>query len=183
MVTLYVDADSCPKQLRTIVLRAVVRLKLPTYFVADRKLQDVLSAYQEHTAHLRKEARASGIVEEDALRSIRSPISMIVVSSDMNSADDWIVEHSSLPAVAITHDIPLAARLVEKGLTVLDDRGGIFTAANIAERLSIRNAMAGLREMGVFVEQHQMMNAKQVKAFADAFDSVLTSMLKQHGTA
>ncbi len=97
-----------------------------------------------------------------------------------DSADDWIVDHAEPPAIAITHDIPLAGRLVEKGITVLDDRGNTYTKENMAERLSIRNTMTEFRELGIFSEQHSRMNGKQTKAFSDSFDALLTSMLKQY---
>lgn len=183
MFKLYVDADSCPKNLRQIVLKAVMRHSIPSFFVADRVLKDVQAAYQAHTAELRNEARKEQGLGEDALRSIKSPITMVVVEAGMDSADDWIVEHSQLPCFAITHDVPLASRLVEKGMVVLDDRGKTLTGENMAQRLSLRNAMTEFREMGIFAEKHEPMNGKQIKAFSDAFDTLLTSMLKQYGGA
>lgn len=179
MLKLYVDADSCPKNLRQIMLKAVMRHNLVSIFVADRPLKDIESAYQEHTYLLRKAAREAGETDEMVLKSVVSPITMVVVKPGSDSADDWIVQHAELPALAITHDIPLASRLVEKGLTVLDDRGKTYTRQNMAERLSIRNAMTEFREMGLFAEKHDRMGIKQIKAFSDAFDTVLNAMLKQ----
>ena len=49
---------------------------------------------------------------------------------------DYLVENAAIPGFAITHDVPLSNRLVEKGIVVLDDRGGIYTSNNIKERLS-----------------------------------------------
>ncbi|NCC63989.1 MAG: hypothetical protein EOM15_04975, partial [Spirochaetia bacterium] len=123
MLKLYVDADSCPKNLRQIILKAVIRNNLETYFVADRTLKDVQLAYQQHTRELRVSAKQKGLNDEAILREIKSKISSVVVEPGADSADDWIVEHAQLPALAITHDIPLASRLVERGLVVLDDRG------------------------------------------------------------
>lgn len=179
MLKLYVDADSCPKNLRQVVLRAIMRKNLISFFVADRPLKDIEIAYQQHTSELRKAAKEAGEIDEMTLRAIKSPISMIIVKPGMDSADDWIVENASLPALAITHDIPLASRLVEKGLIVLDDRGKTYTRENMAQRLSVRNAMTEFREMGLFAEKHERMGNKQIKAFSDAFDSLLTAMLKQ----
>ncbi len=179
MLKLYVDADSCPKNLRQVVLRAIMRKNLISFFVADRPLKDIEIAYQEHTAELRKAAKKAGEIDEMTLRAIKSPISMVIVKPGMDSADDWIVENAALPALAITHDIPLASRLVEKGLIVLDDRGKTYTRENMAQRLSVRNAMTEFREMGLFAEKHERMGNKQIKAFSDAFDSLLTAMLKQ----
>ncbi len=179
MLNVYVDADSCPKNLRQIVLRAIMRNNLHAFFVADRPLKDIETACQQHTAELRKASKDAGERDEQVLRSIKSPITMVVVQPGMDSADDWIVENSAIPALAITHDIPLASRLVQKGLTVLDDRGKTYTRENMAQRLSVRNAMTEFREMGLFAEKHDRMGNKQIKAFSDAFDALLTAMLKQ----
>ncbi|MGE4583851.1 MAG: DUF188 domain-containing protein [Sphaerochaeta sp.] len=181
MLTVYVDADSCPTNIRSIILKAVMRHNLPSYFVADRPLKDVQKAYQDHTKQLREAARARIEAGDDNLRAIKSRLCMVVVAPGMDSADDWIAEHCTAPAFAITHDIPLADRLVEQGITVLDDRGNTFTKENMAQRLSIRNAMKEFREMGVFAEKHAKVGPKQIKAFSDAFDTLLTSLLKQYG--
>ena len=180
MLKLYVDADSCPKNLRQIILKAVMRHNLETYFVADRNLKDVQIAYQEHTKTLRRQAQEKGVSN---LREVKSSINIIVVEPGMDSADDWIVEHALLPSFAITHDIPLASRLVEKGLIVLDDRGKTYTKENMAARLSVRNVMTEFREMGIYSERHASFSPKQVKAFSDAFDAQLTALLKQYGNS
>ncbi len=170
MFTLYIDADSCPKNLRAILLRCIIKNNYAAFFVADRPLKDVQTAYEQHTAKLRKEAEKQGV--ED-LRSITSKIENVVVAADMDSADNWIVEHATLPCLAVTHDIPLAARLVEKDIPTIDDRGGVFTKENMAQRLSIRNAMKEFREMGIFSEKHKPMGPKETKAFSDALNTML----------
>ncbi len=179
MRTLYVDADSVPVQIRSIILRRVVKEGLTAIFVADRPLKDVKLAYEQHTAALRSAAKAGSEEDGERLRAIRSPIAMVVVEAGEDSADDWIVEHAEEGSLAITHDVPLANRLAQKGLVVLDDRGAVFTKENIGERLSMRNLMGELREMGIFNEQHKRMDNRQVKAFSDAFDTVLHTLLKQ----
>ena len=62
-------------------------------------------------------------------------------------ADSFIVESSSPGDLCVTADIPLASRLVDKGLIVIDPRGDLYSEDSIGERLSIRDFMAGLREM------------------------------------
>ncbi|MGB4407384.1 MAG: DUF188 domain-containing protein [Sphaerochaeta sp.] len=170
MFTLYIDADSCPKNLRTILLRCIVKNDYAAFFVADRPLKDVQTAYEQHTAKLRSEAGQRGIGD---LRSITSKIENIVVDSDMDSADNWIVDNATLPCLVVTHDIPLAARLVEKDIPTIDDRGGVFTKESMAQRLSIRNAMKEFREMGIFNEKHKPMGPKETKAFSDSLNTML----------
>ncbi|WP_320130338.1 DUF188 domain-containing protein [uncultured Sphaerochaeta sp.] len=142
-------------------------------FVSDRPLKDVQLAKQEHTSQLRKQAKAEGVSDVLALRSLQSKIESIVVASGMDSADNWIVENAELPCLAVTHDIPLAARLVAKDIPVIDDRGGIYDKQNMANRLSVRNMMTEFREMGVFSQKNKPMGPREVKAFSDALNSML----------
>jgi uncharacterized protein YaiI (UPF0178 family) len=59
------------------------------------------------------------------------------------------------------------------GLLVLDDRGSVFTADNIGERLSMRNAMTELRSYGVMSKSSGTMSNKDIQQFANAFDKEL----------
>ncbi|MFA5468613.1 MAG: DUF188 domain-containing protein [Sphaerochaetaceae bacterium] len=151
---LFVDADSCPRRLRAIILKAVEKRSVEALFVADRVLNDVVAAQK------------AGLVE------------MAVVPPGEDSADDFLVEKAYNGSIAITRDIPLANRLTKKGVTVLDDRGGVFTAANIGERLSMRNLMGDLREAGLFAEQTKPLGHKEIQLFANALDRELTQKLK-----
>lgn len=173
----YVDADSVPTAIRAVILRRVTKEGLVSVFVADRNLKDVELARADDTARLRREARDGGVTDKMELRAVKSPLEMVVVPSRDQSADDWIVEHVEVPALCITHDIPLAARLIEKGAVVLDDRGGVFDAGNIGKRLSERAVGMTLREMGVQSEKTRRMDGRQLKAFSDAFDRTLSAML------
>ena len=58
------------------------------------------------------------------------------------------VPHASGDLV-VTADIPLAAAVLERGAHALNPRGEMYTAANIAERLSMRNFLEELRSSGV----------------------------------
>jgi uncharacterized protein YaiI (UPF0178 family) len=105
-------------------------------------------------------------------------VRMIVVEKGDDSADDLLVELGGEGALAITRDIPLATRLAELGMVVLDDRGGTYTKETVRERLSMRNMMTELREYGVFVEKTKPMGPREIQAFANALDRELTRMLK-----
>ncbi|MFA5571244.1 MAG: YaiI/YqxD family protein [Sphaerochaetaceae bacterium] len=153
---LYIDADSCPRQLRTIILKAVQKRQISALFVADRPLNDVIEL-------------------ENSLGS--SLIRMHVVTPGDDSADDYLVQQAQSGTLAITRDIPLADRLVEKDLTVIDDRGNVYTKESVKERLSLRNMMSDLRELGIFVEKTKPMGRKEIKAFSDALDRHLTRLI------
>ena len=171
MPVILVDADSMMSRLRAIILRRAVRENLRAVFVADRRLDDVLQAAREHTTALRDPYR--GKLDEKELRAIRSGIRMIVVQGGTNAADDRIAELADEDSIVISHDIPLLARVLEKGAAALDDRGHIYTKENIGERLARRNVNSMLREMMVFEERTRSQNLKSAELFANAFDSVL----------
>ena len=159
-VIIFVDADSCPKPLRAILLKAVVRRKLPAVFVADRVLTDVVKVEQSHK---------------------KNPflVKMVVVEKGDDSADDALVDICIPGSLAVTRDVILADRLAQKGVTVLDDRGGVYTAENVKERLSIRNMMTQLREYNMYVEKTKPMGPKEVQLFANALDREISKITKQ----
>ncbi|WP_422481330.1 YaiI/YqxD family protein [Pleomorphochaeta sp. DL1XJH-081] len=166
LAALYVDADSCPRQLRTIILKAVVKRRVSSIFAADRPLPDVVALEKK------------GLLDPDGIPLVK----MIVVEKGDDSADDLLVELGGEGALAITRDIPLATRLAELGMVVIDDRGGSYTKETVKERLSMRNLMTELREYGVFVEKTRPMGPRDIQAFANALDRELTRMLKVRGT-
>ncbi len=171
MKKLYVDADSFPVPFRQIILKRVIKDDLTAIFVADRHLKDVELARDQHSALLRDPYR--GKVEKEELRKIKSTISMVVVETGANSADDYIVENITAEDMLITHDIPLADRAVSKGALVLDDRGNTYTTENIKARLSERDMMTEFRSLGLQLESQGRMTEKVKTEFANAFDKAL----------
>ena len=181
MFSLYIDADSLPKPHRAIILKRL--LKESDYikecvFASDRILSDVRDVIEEHTASLRRPLRDK--LEKEELKKIKSNIKMIVVDVGSNSADDYLVENSITPAFAITHDVPLSSRLINKGLVVLDDRGHIYDKSNIRERLSERDFMTELREIGISLEKTKGFDQRILNDFASAFDSVFNKYKKDY---
>jgi len=141
-----VDADSCPKPARDLVLRRAVKLGVRVIFAANRQIPDASGAQME------------------------------ICSAGENAADDRIVELAENGDIAVTRDVPLAKRLVEKEINVLDDRGRIFTKNNINEFLSLRNFTVGLAENGLEIERTANYGKKELKTFADSLDRILTSL-------
>ena len=174
MFSVYVDSDSLPVKQREILLRRLRKENCPSYFVADKDVKDVLKAIEEHTADLRRPLRAT--MDKDEIRNIRSSIRFVKVSTGANSADDYLVEIAEVPGLGITHDIPLAERMIEKGLLVMDDRGNEFDASNIRERMSERAYMADFREMGIYVSGQKKFNAKDVENFSNTLDRLVNKL-------
>lgn len=177
MYKLYIDADSLPKQHRKIIINRIIKENIESYFAADRELPDVLEAKALHTAQLRSPFKDT--LDKQELRKIKSSINMVVVSTGANSADDKLVEIAEAPGIAITHDIPLAARLLEKGISVIDDRGNEYTSDDIKERLSIRSVMADFREMGIFDDKLKRFDDRTINAFANSFDRLIDKYKKK----
>ncbi len=142
-----------------ILLKAVTKRKVPAIFVADRPLKDVLEV-------------------EKTSPSDPFLVRMIVVEKGDDSADDYLVASAVSGALSVTRDVILADRLVEKGLTVLDDRGGLFTENNVKERLSVRNAMKEFRDMQIFDQKNKPVSPKEIQKFANALDRELTKLGK-----
>ncbi|MBJ6750181.1 YaiI/YqxD family protein [Geomonas anaerohicana] len=147
---IWIDADACPKVIKEILFRASQRLKVPVCLVANSDLS------RAHTA---------------LITSVR-------VAAGFDVADDYIAEHAEATDLVITADIPLAARVVEKGGVALDPRGELYTEENVGERLSMRNLMQELRNDGMLLGGPPQFNLADRQRFASALDRLLTRMVR-----
>ena len=148
---IWVDADSCPRRIREIVARAASRCHVPARYVANRDIRLPASEY----------------------------VSLEVVSGDPEAVDARILSAARRGDFVVTRDIPLAARLVERGLIVLNDRGVVYTAENVGERLSLRNFSKELREAGVYRAGGGALDRRSIHRFANALDRELRRCRKQ----
>lgn len=178
MLRIYVDADSMTLQHRSIIIKRAIKEEAETYFVADRNLKDIQDAISLDTERLRNPLRGS--LDKEELRKIKSKIKMIVVETGSDSADDKIVEMAIAPALAITHDVPLSQRLIEKGVTVIDDRGNLLDSSNISERLSIRDINSDFREMGISSDKSKRFDSTTINKFSSAFDKAINELKKNN---
>jgi uncharacterized protein YaiI (UPF0178 family) len=149
-VKILIDADSCPRPAREILLRSAERKGIKTVFVANRPIP--------------------GIAGENAGMELCPP--------GEGSADNRIVELAEPGDLVLTRDIPLAERLVEQGVRVLDDRGRTYSKENIRQFRSLRDFMVGLAENSLGTERTANYGKREIKAFADSFDRELR---KLHG--
>jgi len=149
-VKIWIDADAAPGVIKDIIFRVSRRTRIPVRLVANRHQQ---------TPRLKW-------------------ITSIQVSAGADVADDYIVEHIAAGDVCITADIPLAARVIEKGGLVLRPRGGPLTVENIQQKLSVRNFMDDLRGQGVQTGGPPPFSVKDRQRFANALDRILASRKK-----
>jgi uncharacterized protein len=153
---LWIDADAAPRDVKEIVFRAARRLELDTVLVANRRI-----AVPPGSPH----------------------VTAVRVEGGPDVADLHISESAAPGDVAVTADIPLAAALVDKGVHVIDPRGEEYTPDNVAERLSVRDFMDGLRGAGMETGGARPYGAREKQAFAGALDRVLTRALRAAGRA
>jgi uncharacterized protein YaiI (UPF0178 family) len=139
---IWVDADACPAEIKSLLFRAAERCKMQVTLVANQPLRTPTSQYI------------------DSLR----------VEAGMNIADRRIVELVSPGDLVITADIPLAADVVAKGGQALNPRGELYTHENIGSRLAVRNLMDELRGGGQITGGPSNFNAKNRAAFANQLD-------------
>jgi uncharacterized protein YaiI (UPF0178 family) len=151
-VKLWIDADAAPRDVKEIVFRAAQRLGVATVLVANQRVPLPLG---------------------------NSSVTTVRVDGGPDVADRHIAASAEPGDVAVTADIPLAAALVEKRVTVIDPRGQEYTAENVGERLAIRDFMEGLRTLGEETGGPRPYGARDKQAFAAALDRVLTRALRR----
>ena len=116
MLEIYVDGDACP--VKPEVERVASRHRLVVH-----------------------------IVSNGGLRPSRNPlIRHVVVGEGADAADDWIAERVGEGDIAVTADIPLAARCLKRGARVLGPTGRPFTEDGIGMALGMRDLQRHLRE-------------------------------------
>ena len=115
---IYVDADACP--VKAEVLRVAERHALPVHMVSN-----------------------------SWMRLDASPlIKRVVVADGPDAADDWIAERAGADDIAVTADIPLAARCLKAGAKVVGPTGKPFSEGSIGMALAMRGLQSHLRETG-----------------------------------
>lgn len=142
----WIDADACPKAAKDLIVK----------FALKRKFEVVMVAGQA--------------VARPAFAVVR----LIVVPSGMDAADDYLVEHAVPGELVICSDVPLADRLVKKGVAVLDPRGREFDERNMGDRLAARNLFTDLREQGQVGGGQAAYGERDKQAFANALDRIIS---------
>ncbi|MBN8726272.1 MAG: YaiI/YqxD family protein [Xanthomonadales bacterium] len=139
---IWVDADACPAVIRDILFRAAERTGVAVTLVANQWLRTPPS------------------------RHVRA----LQVQGGFDAADDLIAERVRPGELVVTQDIPLAARVLERGAEALNPRGERYTRNAIAERLSMRDFMDELRGSGVQTGGPAVLHARDRQAFANQLD-------------
>ena len=148
MTQIYVDADACP--VKDEATRVAERHSLVITFVSNGGLWPSRDPMIRH----------------------------VVVPHGADAADDWIVDNAVANDIAITADVPLAARLVEKDVHVLGPTGRPFTPESIGMAVAMRDLKQHLRETGEIKGYNPGFSAKDRSAFLSALDQTVRRALR-----
>jgi len=143
---IWVDADACPAVIKDILYRAADRTGVEVTLVANQAMR-IPSSHR---------------------------IKLLQVAPGFDVADNEIVERAGAGDIVVTSDIPLAAGVIDKGGCALTPRGELYTAENIAARLTMRDFMDTLRASGIDTGGPPALSHGDRKAFADHLDNLLT---------
>ncbi len=146
MLDIYIDADACP-------------VKDEIYRVAERYQLDVF------------------VVANSWMRVPDHPrIKLITVTDGLDVADDWIAERVGVGDIAVTADIPLAARCVKQGARAIGPSGNPFTEDSIGDTLATRNLMTELRETGEIRGGGRPFTKQDRSRFLQALDAAIQAI-------
>lgn len=144
---IWVDADACPVVIKQILFKAAQRWQVKTTLVANQTLQVPASVY----------------------------IASRQVPKGFDVADNYIVTHARADDLVITADIPLAAEVINNNVHVLSPHGERHTKDTISERLTMRDMMQELRDMGIETSKQKEFSMADRKAFANQLDKFLAA--------
>lgn len=148
MTEIYVDADACP-------------VKQEVYRVAER-----------HNLIVH-------IVSNSGMMVPRHPLfQQVIVPEGPDAADDWIAERITPADIAVTQDILLAGRCVEKGARALSPAGRLFDRQSIGMAVAMRNLMQDLRESGDIPGHNPAFTKKDRSNFLQALETAVQAVKK-----
>ena len=151
MLSIFVDADACP-------------VKKEIYVVAKRHNLRVI------------------LVSNQPMRDPQEDwIQLIIVGSELDEADDWIVDHLESDDIIVSADIPLADRCLKRGACVLGPTGRPFTEDNIGEALATRDLLTRLYESRTIMGGPAPLKKEDRSRFLHSLDEMIQSIRRRRG--
>ena len=145
---IYVDADACP---------------------VKKEIEQVATRHRLNVV----------IVSNGGIRPSQNPIiQIIIVNEGPDEADKYIADTLATGDIVVTADIPLAARVIEKGGKVIKHNGEIITDNNIGNMLGMRDLMTDLRSADPFAKQNHKQFSKLDRS---RFLNSLEKLIQQSG--
>lgn len=148
-IQIYVDADACP--VKDEAERVATRHGITTYFVANAWMR----------------------LPQGEL------FQRILVADGPDVADAWIAERATADDIVITADIPLAAKCVAAGASVLNHNGRPFNTNNIGMTLATRNLMTHLREAGTATTYNASFTKQDRSRFLEALETAVQALKRK----
>ncbi len=139
-IRIFIDADACP--VKPEVYRVAERYGLKVFVVANAFMS----------------VPRSDLIER------------VIVAEGPDVADDWIAERVTGTDIVVTADIPLAARCVRKGATVIGPTGKAFDDDSIGMALATRNLLTDLRSAGAETRGPKPLSRQDLSRFLSALD-------------
>ena len=149
-IVILVDADACP--VKDEVYRVAERLGLRVAVVANAPIAV---------------PKVDWIVR-------------VTVGQGLDVADDWIAARARRGTIVVTADIPLAARCVKAGASVIAPNGTNHSEASIGATLATRNLMDSLRSAGEITGGPRPFAPRDRSTFLSALDLAI-QRLKRAG--
>ena len=142
----YVDADACP--VKDEVMRVANRHQSMVHFVSNSWMR----------------------LPDGPL------VTRVVVTEGPDVADDWIAERIGPGDIAVTADIPLAARCLKAGAKVVGPTGKPFDQGSIGMALAMRDLQSHLRETGESRGFNPSFTAKDRSKFLEALEHAVQAV-------
>jgi uncharacterized protein YaiI (UPF0178 family) len=144
-MTIWVDADACPKLIKEMIYKAVIRTKRSLVMVANHCFHYPSSNY----------------------------IRLVQVEKGVDSADRFIIQQVKKNDLVVTADIHLASEVLNKQALAFNPRGEAFSKDTIRACLVMRDVNEQLREMGQRSYQVKTFGQKEKMAFANLLNQYL----------
>jgi uncharacterized protein YaiI (UPF0178 family) len=148
-ICIFVDADACP--VKAEVYRVAERYGLKVFVVANSFMN----------------VPRSDMIER------------VIVTQGPDVADDWIVERAGASDIVITADIPLAARCVKKGASVIGPTGKPFDDNSIGMAVATRDLMTDMRSAGATTRGPAPLSRQDISRFLSALDLAVVRLQRK----
>ena len=151
MIKVWIDADSFPTLLKSFILEYAEKNYLEIIFVANKPI-----------------------------KSDKQNFKMILAENTKDSADNIIFENITEKDIAITRDILLADRLVQKNIKTINDSGTYFSKENIKKKVEERNYDFNLAQLGFSGSKEKNYGMKELKKFRECFEKTLKEIYQEN---
>ena len=141
-MSIWVDADACPRPVKEILFKAAERTGVSLTLVANH-----------------------------AMAVPRLPnVRLLQVQGGFDVADQEIAKRVAPDDLVVTADIPLAADVIARGAQALNPRGEMYSADTIRALLTMRDFMDTMRASGVVTGGPPALSQADRQAFAGQLD-------------